>query len=135
MKKIFALLLFCLFGCQVPKQVGIAAIAENPLFSVNLAASTGIIQASPSTILSALCINRSGSNAYLQLFNQVGSPSNGTTANFQALIPPGEVIVGTDFFQTSGMKFLTGLVWGASTTNTTLTAGTAANFDCIFGYQ
>jgi len=103
------------------------------------AAAAAIVKSSTGNIRSFKATNRNASSRYLQLFNSTSLPASGTTAcQDQFLVPTGSmIIIGEDFFSTSGVNFSSGIVFAFSsgTTATYSSTGiTATDHDFSITY-
>lgn len=110
---------------------------------VGLATVSGVIKASPATLLQVYVVNRNAAARYLQIFDATSSSDGGLTdaglpaasavPSFQYLVPPE---AGVDIpILPGGQSFKTGLSFGVSTAAGTYTAATAGDHDVEAVYQ
>lgn len=86
------------------------------------------VKATPGNVASLWCHNVGGSVAYIQLHNTATTPAGGAVPTLTFFVPIGGVTVVTkEFLGEQGYNFSTGIAFAFSTTETTYTAGTAAN--------
>jgi hypothetical protein len=109
----------------------------SPSVSTQIATVSGAVKASAATLYSAQCNNRNAANRWLHIDNLAAAPGGGTVPTLAPILEPagGMVILGTDFFTTSGVAFSVGIAFGHSTTSGTYTAATAGDHDCTFLFQ
>ncbi len=118
---------------------GVTLVAFDPPLSFNSIggglATSGVIRASPGTLLDVNGYNASGETRFFQLFNTVAVPPDTTVP---ATIPI-EVAAGTHFSITfadsQGQTFSTGITWASSTTQLTKTITGAADMIIEAGHR
>lgn len=77
---------------------------------------------------SVRCQNKNAAIRYLQLFDSRTAPSAGAIPTLIIPLPISSTVqLGSEFFSQVGLLFKQGVSWGFSTTETTYTAGTAAD--------
>jgi hypothetical protein len=87
--------------------------------------ATKNVKPGPGRIMALTCHNANAAARYLQVHNTITVPSAAAVPALVFLVPAGsQIIVGTDFFGTSGVEFSTGVAFAFSTTRDTYTAGT-----------
>lgn len=90
-------------------------------------ATSGIIRATPGTLLDVNGFNNSGAIRYFMLFNTVAVPADATVADVVPIqVPPGSHFSLT-FASSQGRSFSTGITWASSTTNLVKTITGAAD--------
>jgi hypothetical protein len=98
--------------------------------------TTAVVKASPGKVFSATIVNTSGSDRYIQFFDQTTVVTGGETAKYKCIIPAGgALIIGTDFFGQNGKEFDSGIVIANSTTLPTYTAGSAGDITIDLEYD
>lgn len=106
-------------------QVDIASITDPTVTLYDSAgfANSGVIKAAAGKLLSLRWLNQSAATIYLQLFNAVAVPANGTVPSVAPIaIPPmGAIETNGELFPDGWTPFATGISWAASTTVGTLT--------------
>jgi len=87
----------------------------------------------------AYVTNISASLAYLQLYNSTGSTSGTPVVSIPipagSATAPGVLEIDDRLLGQNGLNFATGLTWAISTTQSSYTAATAANFTATLTYQ
>lgn len=87
-------------------------------------------------IFAITCSNANAAVRYFHVFNQIAALAGGETPVFSfpmLAANASQLVIGENFFGTSGTQFGTGILWGVSTTAGTYTAATAA--DHMVGVQ
>ena len=92
---------------------------------------TLVVKASAGSLLSFQVTNRSASTVYVFLVDKATAVAPGDTPKGCPIpVPAGaQIELGTLFFTTAGWAFATGISIGVSSSNTTYTAGVAADHD------
>lgn len=90
-----------------------------------------VIKASPGTLLTLQAYNSSGSTVYLQVFDAVAMPLDGTIPTLAPVTLPSDSIASIDFGQ-RGRPFSTGIVAAFSSSPTFLTNVGGAMFDATY---
>lgn len=90
-------------------------------------ATSGVIRATPGTLLDVNGVSVVGALRFFQLFNLVAVPANGTVPLFVVRVPA-VTNFSVSFADSMGMSFGTGITWACSTTAGTLTLTATADF-------
>lgn len=116
---------------------GVFAVAIKPIAGSTYAPSlfkdlgsnaTANVKNSAGNVLSVLCQNLNAAIRYLQLHNTATTPSASAVPVISIPVPASSTtVIGTDFFNSSGINFSNGIAFAFSTTSGTYTAGTAAD--------
>ena len=95
----------------------------------NLGANATLnVKSTTGNVKSLFCHNLGGTQAYIQLHNTATTPGGGATPAWTFPVAAnGWTLIGDDFWGENGQNFATGIAFAFSTTETTYTAGTAAN--------
>lgn len=107
--------------------VVVAAVTFVPPSSFNTGgtpAASGVIRATPGTLLDVNGTHLGAAVAFFQLFNTVAVPANGTVPIVQIRVPTLQNF-SISFADSQGMVFGTGISWAHSTTSGILTLGAA----------
>lgn len=90
--------------------------------------TAGVVIDVSAVVHSVRCQNKNAAIRYLQLFDSRVAPTAGAVPTLIIPIPiTSTVQLGSDFFSQVGLLFKKGVAWGFSTTETTYTAGSAAD--------
>lgn len=92
--------------------------------------ATANVKASAGMLYSVVCHNLNGAARYIQVFSTTTTPAGGAVPALTYLVPAGGVtIIDSTTLGANGSYFASGIAFAFSTTETTYTAGAAA--DCI----
>lgn len=111
--------------------------APASLFS-NLGANATLnVKATAGVVYSVTCHNENAADRWIQLHNTATIPSSGVTVPILTFLVPtnSQLIIGEDFFGTTGVAFATGIAFAFSTTKDVYTAATAGDHSTHIRYE
>ena len=110
-------------------QKPLAVSTYTPTRFQNLGANITLnVKASAGNVFSLHCENLNAAKRYIQLHNTATTPAGGAVPLYSFPVAAGgSIVIGTDFFTTSGVNFTTGIAFSFSTTAGTHTDGVAAD--------
>lgn len=112
---------------EVIKPLSVATYCPS-LFTNRGANNTLNVKASAGNVFSLSCFNTTASVRYLLLHNTATVPVNTNVPVVSFLVPANaQIIVGSDFFHSSGLNFATGIAFAISSTMDTLTLATSTD--------
>lgn len=112
---------------EVIKPLSVATYCPS-LFTNRGANNTLNVKASVGNVFSLSCFNTTASVRYVGLYNTATVPVNTNVPIVSFLVPGNaQIVIGQDYFSSSGLNFTTGIAFAISTTMDTLTLASATD--------
>lgn len=99
---------------------------------------SGVIKSANGYFRGAYATNAGGSVRYLQIFDSPVAPTPGSAPVGSFILPPNSgspIIINLDFFGVCGIKMMTGISYGFSTTAGSYTASAPANHTLLVSWR
>jgi hypothetical protein len=100
----------------------------SPSVFQNLGANATLsIKATTGNVFGIYCVNANAATRYIGIYNSASTASGTPLLSFAVPGNGGSIMIGTDFFTTSGLNCSTGIAFGFSTSPSTYSAGSASD--------